>query len=214
MLGLKSPVGILKIHSTHTHKHRRTQPCTPAHTAMHTRSHPCTPAQRTPVHTRAHPCTPAHIPCIPAHGLNLINRMKSYINRPNIKKAEDRRKKKEGTRVRWGDQWTKNSTYFLTTSESFVHWCNSIRCVPKYQLVAWTYHVVLAIISSSSITWHQPPLPHHQHRGLFFQWLYWSWPTRPLSTYTIIKKLFSWWPWASFYNEVSWHHKKRPHTAC
>ena len=90
MLGLKSQVGILKIHPTHT-------TCTHAH--LHT-----------PAYTRGHPCT---------HGLNLINHLKlekkkrkkyrererdrnnqSYVIRSNTKKAEQRRKKKEGTRVR------------------------------------------------------------------------------------------------------------------
>ena len=89
MLGLKSQVGILKIHPTHT-------TCTHAH-------------PHTPAYTRGHPCT---------HGLNLINHLKlekkkaeeiyrerdrnnqSYVIRSNTKKAEQRRKKKEGTRVR------------------------------------------------------------------------------------------------------------------
>ena len=75
MLGLKSPVGILKIHSKHTCTH----PCTPSYTRTHWRTHLSTPAHTrthpcTPAHTRTHPCTPAHTPahtrahlCIPRH---------------------------------------------------------------------------------------------------------------------------------------------------
>ena len=104
MLGLMSPVGILKIHSTHTHKHLRTlghthtQPGIPTHTHTHC-AHPCSSA-----HTLAHPCIPTHTRTHPTHTRSkpeLNYHMKLYINRPNTKrgkKEEDR--KKEGPRVR------------------------------------------------------------------------------------------------------------------
>ena len=49
VLGLKSPVGILKIHPTHTHAH--------SHIPTHNRAHP-----HTPEHTRTYPHTPMHTP--------------------------------------------------------------------------------------------------------------------------------------------------------
>ena len=83
--------------SSHTQSplpmHTHVQP----HTCVHfhyTQAHPCT------VHTCAHSQTPMHTPHIPAHALNLMNHMKLYINRPNIKrrereKEEDRKKKEQ-----------------------------------------------------------------------------------------------------------------------
>ena len=82
MLGLKSLVGILKIHPTHTCAH----PGTPTHNC----AHPYTLS-----HTRTHPCTSPHIP---AHGLNLINHMKLHVNRPNTKKARKQESKKKEKR--------------------------------------------------------------------------------------------------------------------
>ena len=53
-------------------------------------TYPCTSE-----HTRAHSSTPAHIRIhIPAHFLNLINHIKLYINRPNTKMADRRKKEK------------------------------------------------------------------------------------------------------------------------
>ena len=62
-------------------------------------THMCIPMQthaylHTPEHTRTHPHKPRHTPNIPAHALNLMNHMKSYINRPNTKKARRRKKEK------------------------------------------------------------------------------------------------------------------------
>ena len=87
----------------------RTQP---AHihrnTPMHTRIHLNTPTHACDhLHTCTHPHTLANSPNIPAHALNLMNRMKSYINRPNTKKARRRRKKKEQESAE-AFQWTNN----------------------------------------------------------------------------------------------------------
>ena len=52
-------------------------------TDAHTRAHP-----HTSMHTHMCPHISTHIPHIPARGLNLINHMELYINRPNIKRGE------------------------------------------------------------------------------------------------------------------------------
>ena len=88
---------------THTSTHLCTSAdtCANPHTSAQTFAHPCIPS-----HTRAHPCTPAQTPHIPPDALNWIIHMKLHSNRPNTKTVEEQRKK-EGTRVRWGDQRTK-----------------------------------------------------------------------------------------------------------
>ena len=103
MFGLKSSVGILKIHHTRTRAHLCTHPHTPTQTSVHL----CTPAynwvqpgttttcahlhthRNTPMHTRIHLNTPTHIS---AHALKLMNHMKLYINRPNTIKATEKGK--------------------------------------------------------------------------------------------------------------------------
>ena len=130
MFGLKSPVGILKIHPTHTHL------CTPVHTPAYTHSnqftrvhthtprynhiHPNTTCadpqthRNTPMHIRIHLNTPTHAcehlhtckhphilvhsPNTTAHALNLMNHIKSYINRSNTKTAERRKKERKKKR--------------------------------------------------------------------------------------------------------------------
>ena len=51
----------------------------------------------TRIHLKTHTHTQAdsYTPHIPDHTLNLINHIKLYINRPNTKKAEDRKKKEQ-----------------------------------------------------------------------------------------------------------------------
>ena len=87
MLGLKSPVGILKIHPTHTNARLRMfDTCIHLHTTFHTQ---CTSA-----HTHTHLYTSSHID-IPTQGLKLINRMKLDQTEKRGKKEEDRKKKEQ-----------------------------------------------------------------------------------------------------------------------
>ena len=98
------------------------------HTPMHTRAYR-TPMYmyvhlRTAVHIRVYPQTPAHTPYIPANALNLIIHMKLHVNTVIWKKGEiEREMKKEGTRVRWGNQQTKNSnnTWFKHSYADYLH---------------------------------------------------------------------------------------------
>ena len=85
--------------SSHAHTHRH--PHTFTHTCAHTCAHLCTPAY---THIHAHTGSSSS---------RWVWTDQSYVIRLNIKKAEEEerkkdRRKKEGTRVRWKHQRTKN----------------------------------------------------------------------------------------------------------
>ena len=78
-----------------------------SHTYLCTSTHPHAQL-RTPAHTRTHPCTSPHIP---AHGLNLINHMKLHVNRPNTKKARQKKEKRKEQESAEAFQRTKKSIF-------------------------------------------------------------------------------------------------------
>ena len=106
---------------TRRHSHTFTHTCAHYCTIVHTYAHP--PILRTPTHTHAHPFIPAHTQTYPHTHAHMRSSSRthssssrwvwtdqSYVIRPNTKKADRRKKerKKEGTRVRWKHQRTKN----------------------------------------------------------------------------------------------------------